>query len=218
MNVNDFDDRHNQHDHAAFARDLTRLTRAGVQAQRAQGIGAQKRGAAPPLGSGKARRVGVRRRGAAQGVAAQHRGSSGSAHIPAYPALPTPERPARARRLATLLRPHLTCQQQARPLAAPCAMARMHQCPRCSVGRKTDVIWVAPDENAVVTRFLFAFPNGVYTTALSLPQDSTEPKFEEDVRNWTWRCTHVRTLLPRLPAPLLRACCSALAAPRWLGV
>jgi hypothetical protein len=54
-------------------------------------------------------------------------------------------------------------------------MARMHQCPRCSVGRKTDVIWVAPDENAVVTRFLFAFPSGVYTTALSLPQDSTEP-------------------------------------------
>ena len=95
-------------------------------------------------------------------------------------------------------------------------MARMHQCPRCSVGRKTDVIWVAPDENAIITRFLFAFPNGVYTTALSLPQDSTEPKFEEDVRNWTWRCTHVRTLLPRLPAPLLRACCSALAAPRWL--
>ena len=164
VNVNDFDDRHNQHDHAAFARDLTRLTRAGVQAQRAQGIGAQKRGAAPPLGSGKARGVGVRRRGAAQGVAAQHRGSSGSAHIPAYPALPTPERPARARRLATLLRPHLTCQQQARPLAAPCAMARMHQCPRCSVGRST----------------------------------------------------HVRTLLPRLPAPLLRACCAALAAPRWL--
>ena len=49
--------------------------------------------------------------------------------------------------------------------------------------RKTNVIWVAPDENAVVTRFLFAFPNGVYTTALSLPQDSTEPKFEDDVRN-----------------------------------
>ena len=39
---------------------------AGVQAQSAQGMGAQKRGAAPPLGSGKARGVGVRRRGAAQ--------------------------------------------------------------------------------------------------------------------------------------------------------
>ena len=50
---------------------------AGVQAQSAQGMGAQKRGAAPPLGSGKARGVGVRRRGAARGVAAQHRGSSG---------------------------------------------------------------------------------------------------------------------------------------------
>ena len=86
------------------------------------------------------------------------------AHIPGYPALPTPERPARARRLATLLRPHLTRQQQARPLAAPCAMARMHQCPRCSVGR----------------------------------------------------CTQARTLLPRLPAPLRRACCAALAAPRLM--
>jgi hypothetical protein len=86
------------------------------------------------------------------------------AHIPGYPALPTPERPARARRLATLLRPHLTRQQQARPLAAPCAMARMHQCPRCSVGRRTQA----------------------------------------------------RTLLPRLPAPLRRACCAALAAPRLL--
>jgi hypothetical protein len=49
-----------------------------VQAQSAQGMGAQKRGAALPLGSGKARGVGVRRRGAARGVAAQHRGSSGS--------------------------------------------------------------------------------------------------------------------------------------------
>ena len=48
-----------------------------VQAQSAQGMGAQKRGAALPLGSGKARGVGVRRRGAARGVAAQHRGSSG---------------------------------------------------------------------------------------------------------------------------------------------
>ena len=86
------------------------------------------------------------------------------AHIPGYPALPTPERPARARRLATLLRPHLTRQQQAHPLAAPCAMARMHQCPRCSVGRSTQA----------------------------------------------------RTLLPRLPAPLRRACCAALAAPHLL--
>jgi hypothetical protein len=51
--------------------------------------------------------------------------------------------------------------------------------------RKTaaQAIWVAPEENAVVTRFLFAFPNGVYTRAHTLPQDSTEPKFEEDVRN-----------------------------------
>jgi len=48
-----------------------------VQVQSAQGMGAQKRGAAPPLGSGKARGVGVRRFGAARGVAAQHRGSSG---------------------------------------------------------------------------------------------------------------------------------------------
>jgi hypothetical protein len=48
-----------------------------VQAQSAQGMGAQKRGAALPLGSGKARGVGVRRRGAARGVAAQHRGSRG---------------------------------------------------------------------------------------------------------------------------------------------
>jgi hypothetical protein len=44
-----------------------------VQVQSAQGMGAQKRGAAPPLGSGKARGVGVRRFGAARGVAAQHR-------------------------------------------------------------------------------------------------------------------------------------------------
>ena len=43
-----------------------------VQVQSAQGMGAQKRGAALPLGSGKARGVGVRRRGAARGVAAQH--------------------------------------------------------------------------------------------------------------------------------------------------
>jgi hypothetical protein len=42
---------------------------------------------------------------------------------------------------------------------------------------------VAPEENAVVTRFLFAFPNGVYTRGGTLPQDSTDPKFEEDVRN-----------------------------------
>ena len=49
--------------------------------------------------------------------------------------------------------------------------------------RKTQAIWVAPEENAVVTRFLFAFPNGVYTRADTLPQDSTDPKFEEDVRN-----------------------------------
>jgi hypothetical protein len=42
-----------------------------VQAQSAQGMGAQKRGAAPLLGSGKARGVGVRRFGAALGVAAQ---------------------------------------------------------------------------------------------------------------------------------------------------
>ena len=48
-----------------------------VQAQSAQGMGAQKGGAALPLGSGKGRGVGVRRRGAARGVAAQHRGSSG---------------------------------------------------------------------------------------------------------------------------------------------
>jgi len=34
-----------------------------------------------------------------------------------------------------------------------------------------------------VTRFLFAFPNGVYTRGGTLPQDSTDPKFEEDVRN-----------------------------------
>jgi len=40
-------------------------------------MGAQKGGAALPLGSGKGRGVGVRRRGAARGVAAQHRGSSG---------------------------------------------------------------------------------------------------------------------------------------------
>ena len=44
-----------------------------VQAQSAQGMGAQKRGAAPLLGSGKARGVGVRRFGAALCVAAQHR-------------------------------------------------------------------------------------------------------------------------------------------------
>jgi hypothetical protein len=44
-----------------------------VQAQSAQGMGAQKRGAAPLLGSGKARGVGVRRFGAALGVADQHR-------------------------------------------------------------------------------------------------------------------------------------------------
>ena len=44
-----------------------------VQAQSAQGMGAQKRGAAPLLGSGKARGVGVRRFGAELGVAAQHR-------------------------------------------------------------------------------------------------------------------------------------------------
>ena len=44
-----------------------------VQVQSAQGMGAQKRGAAPPLGSGKARGVGVRRFGAARGVASQHR-------------------------------------------------------------------------------------------------------------------------------------------------
>ena len=44
-----------------------------VQAQSAQGMGAQKRGAAPLLGSGKARGVGVRRFGAALCVEAQHR-------------------------------------------------------------------------------------------------------------------------------------------------
>ena len=100
-------------------------------------------------------------------------------------------------------------------------MARMHKCPRCSVGRKTDVIWVAPDENADVTRFLVAFPNGVYTTALSLPQDSTEPKFEEDVRNCICLLdmeVHTRSNFAaspaRAPAPRLlrRACCAALAA------
>ena len=48
--------------------------------------------------------------------------------------------------------------------------------------RKTQAIWVAPEENAVVTRFLFAFPNGVYTRGGTLPQDSTDSKFEEDVR------------------------------------
>jgi len=47
--------------------------------------------------------------------------------------------------------------------------------------RKHGHIWVAPDENCVVTRFLFAFPNGLSaggTTAL----DSARPEFVEQVR------------------------------------
>jgi hypothetical protein len=47
--------------------------RAACTPQSAQGMGAQKRGAAPLLKSGKARGVGVRRFGAALCVAAQHR-------------------------------------------------------------------------------------------------------------------------------------------------
>ena len=44
-------------------------------------------------------------------------------------------------------------------------------------------IWVAPDENAVVTRFLFAFPHGARGDGVQgLPNDSTAQYFEDEVR------------------------------------
>jgi hypothetical protein len=45
--------------------------------------------------------------------------------------------------------------------------------------RKNGAIWVAPDEDAVVTRFLFAFPNGV-PNLQRLMSNATD--FEEEVR------------------------------------
>ena len=47
--------------------------------------------------------------------------------------------------------------------------------------RKQTQIWVAPDEECVVTRFLFAFPNGIDPGG-RFPADSTEARFEEEVR------------------------------------
>ena len=44
--------------------------------------------------------------------------------------------------------------------------------------RKSGVIWVAPDEECVVTRFLFAFPNGTAHFGLS----SIDDAFQKDVR------------------------------------
>ena len=41
--------------------------------------------------------------------------------------------------------------------------------------------WVAPDENCVITRFLFAFPNGNVDGG-SFPSDSTSEDFEGEVR------------------------------------
>ena len=41
--------------------------------------------------------------------------------------------------------------------------------------------WVAPDENCVITRFLFAFPNGKVDGG-SFPSDSTSEDFEGEVR------------------------------------
>lgn len=44
-------------------------------------------------------------------------------------------------------------------------------------------IWVAPDESSVVTRFLFAFPNGIQAEgAHSVPGDSTASDFVDQVR------------------------------------
>ena len=50
--------------------------------------------------------------------------------------------------------------------------------------KKTGQIWVAPDEDCVVTRFLFAFPDGFITGggAGGLPADSTAEAFEDEVR------------------------------------
>ena len=45
------------------------------------------------------------------------------AATPAYPALPTPERPAHARRLANLLRPHLILASSGRVPSLPLQMA-----------------------------------------------------------------------------------------------
>ena len=42
--------------------------------------------------------------------------------------------------------------------------------------------WVAPDENCVITRFLFAFPNGTNVNGGTFPSDSTSEDFEREVR------------------------------------
>ena len=42
--------------------------------------------------------------------------------------------------------------------------------------------WVAPDENCVITRFLFAFPNGTNVNGGAFPSDSTSEDFEREVR------------------------------------
>ena len=40
--------------------------------------------------------------------------------------------------------------------------------------------WVAPDENCVITRFLFAFPNGTNVNGGTFPSDSTSEDFENN--------------------------------------
>jgi len=44
-------------------------------------------------------------------------------------------------------------------------------------------IWVAPDEESVVTRFLFAFPSGTQFQDASSSLDSQTPVFESEVRH-----------------------------------
>ena len=48
--------------------------------------------------------------------------------------------------------------------------------------RKTGSIWVAPNENSVVTRFLFSFPKSNFMQATALPSDTTNADFEHAVR------------------------------------
>ena len=59
---------------------------------------------------------------------------------------------------------------------------------RCEVAevpslRKHNTIWVAPDEESVVTRFLFAFPGGIAgLPSSSFPASSLDGNFENEVR------------------------------------
>ena len=53
-----------------------------------------------------------------------------------------------------------------------------------------DRVWVAPDEESVVTRFLFAFPDGIPTSAVDL--DSQSQSFEEEVRSCLERLGQVQ--------------------------